>query len=251
MKEKVLEAYDKLAKDYEKHVDTQSGHNAFYERPAMMKLMPSNMNQLAVLDAGCAAGWYSEQFIKLGSQVTAVDLSPAMVEACKRRVGNEAEVFTCDLVETLPFKDETFNLIVSSLTLHYIDDWVPTFREFHRIMKPGGQLIFSVHHPFMDFKQFERPDYFAHELLMEIWNKKESGPVEVTFYRRPLQEILNVTSSQFIIDRIVEPQPDLDLKDKSESIDWCKRWFDRLSTNPHFLIVKAQKYNNYTTSSLS
>jgi len=244
MKEKVLEVYNKLAKDYEKHVDTQSGHNAYYERPAMMKLMPSDMNQLAVLDAGCAAGWYTEQFIKLGSQVTAIDLSPAMVEACKRRVGNEIAVFSCDLAETLPFKNETFDLIVSSLTLHYIDDWVPTFREFHRIMKPGGQLIFSVHHPFMDFRHFERPDYFAHELLKEIWDKKESGPVEVLFYRRPLQEILNVTSAQFLIDRIVEPQPDSDLKDQSESIDWYKRWFDRLSTNPHFLIVRARKYKN-------
>jgi SAM-dependent methyltransferase len=241
MKEKVLETYDKLAKDYEMHVDTQSGHNVYYERPAMMKLMPSDMNQLVVLDAGCAAGWYSEQFIKLGAQVTAVDLSPAMVEACKRRVGNKAEVFTCDLAEPLPFKNETFNLIVSSLTLHYIDDWVSTFREFHRVMKPGGHLIFSVHHPFMDFKHFDRPDYFAHELLMEIWNKKESGPVEVKFFRRPLHEILNVTTEQFIMDRIVEPQPIIDFKDNSESLDWYNRWFDRLTTNPHFLIVTARK----------
>jgi ubiquinone/menaquinone biosynthesis C-methylase UbiE len=241
MKEKVLAAYDKLAKDYEKHVDTQSGHNAFYERPAMMKLMPSEMNQLTVLDAGCAAGWYTEQLIKLGSKVTAIDLSPVMVDACKRRVGNEATVFTCDLAEPLPFENETFDLIVSSLTLHYIDDWEPTFREFHRIMKPGGNLIFSVHHPFMDFKHFKRPDYFAHELLRETWNKKESGPVEVTFYRRPLQEIINATSAQFILDRIVEPQLDLEFKDKPESMDWYKRWFDRLSTQPHFLIVKARK----------
>ncbi|SFK81991.1 Methyltransferase domain-containing protein [Paenibacillus sp. 1_12] len=157
MKEKVLEAYDKLAKDYEIHVDTQSGHNAYYERPAMMKLMPSVMHKLTVLDAGCAAGWYTEQFIKLGSQVTSVDLSPAMVEACKRRVGNDAAVFTCDLTETLPFNNETFNLILSSLTLHYIDDWVPTFREFHRILKPGGQLIFSVHHPLWTLNILKEP----------------------------------------------------------------------------------------------
>lgn len=241
MKEKVLVAYDKLAKDYEKHVDTQSGFNAYYERPAMMKLIPEHMNQLAVLDAGCAAGWYTEQFIKLGCQVTAVDLSPAMVDACKRRVGNGATVLTCDLAETLPFKNESFNLIVSSLTLHYLDDWEPTFREFNRIMKPGGTLIFSVHHPFMDFKHFERPDYFAHELLSEVWNKKEAGPVEVTFYRRPLQEIINLTTAQFTIDQIVEPQPDIQSKENSQSIDWYQRWFDRLSTNPHFLIVKAQK----------
>ncbi|MGM0883762.1 MAG: class I SAM-dependent methyltransferase [Bacillota bacterium] len=241
MKEKVLEAYDKLAKDYEKHVDTKSGHNAYYERPAMMKLMPSDMNRLAVLDAGCAAGWYTEQFIRLGAQVTAVDLSPEMVGACKRRIGNKAEVFTCDLTGPLPFKNETFNLIVSSLTLHYIDDWVPTFHEFHRVMKPGGNLIFSVHHPFMDFKHFDRPDYFAHELLTELWNKKESGPVEVTFFRRSLQEILNVTTEQFTIDRIVEPQPIIDFNDSPEAIEWYKRWFDHLTTNPHFLIVKARK----------
>lgn len=74
---------------------------------------------------------------------------------------------------------------VSSLTLHYIDDWASTLREFHRILKPGGQLIYSVHHSFMEFKHFDRPDYFAHELITEVWNKKESGPVEVSFFKRP------------------------------------------------------------------
>ncbi|XEC92991.1 class I SAM-dependent methyltransferase [Paenibacillus tarimensis] len=241
MKEKVLEAYNRLAKDYEMHVDTESGHNAYYERPAMMKLMPSDLNQLSILDAGCAAGWYTEQFVQMGAQVTAIDLSPEMVEACKRRVGNKAVISTCDISEPLPFKNEAFDLIVSSLTLHYIDDWALTFREFHRVMKPGGNLIFSVHHPFMDFKHFDRPDYFAHELLKEIWNKKKSGPVEVSFYRRSLQEIINATSEQYIIERIVEPQPSAAFKDKTEAEIWYKRWFDHLMTNPHFLIVKARK----------
>lgn len=241
MKDKVMEAYDKLARDYELHVDTQSGHNAYYERPAMIKHLPEKMNQLEILDAGCAAGWYTEYFIKQGAQVTAIDLSPQMVEACKRRVGNKANVLTCDLTETLPFENETFDLIVSSLTLHYLDDWAPTFQEFQRVLKPGGNLIFSVHHPFMEFKHFDRPDYFAHELLMEVWNKQESGPVEVTFYRRPLQEIVNVTTSHFRIDQIVEPQPSIDRKDKPEATNWYTKWFDRLMTHPHFLIVKAQK----------
>ena len=241
MKEKVIEAYDRLAKDYEKHVDTQSGFNAYYERPAMIKLLPLEMNQLTVLDAGCAAGWYTEQLIKQGAHVTAIDISTEMVEACKRRIGDKATVLTCDLTDLLPFQNETFDLIVSSLTLHYIDNWVPTFREFHRVLKPGGNLLFSVHHPFMDFKHFDRPDYFAHELLTEIWNKKESGPVEVTFYRRPLEEILNVTSAQFRITQIIEPKPSLDFKELPEAINWYEKWFDRLATNPHFLIIKACK----------
>ncbi|MGG3507836.1 class I SAM-dependent methyltransferase [Paenibacillus lautus] len=241
MKEKVIEAYDKLAGDYERHVDSQSGHNAYYERPAMLNVLPVDMEQMTILDAGCAAGWYTKQFIIRGARVTAVDLSPAMVEACKRRVGNEATVFACDITEDLPFEDEAFDLIVSSLTLHYIEDWTPTFREFQRVLKPGGGLIFSVHHPFMDVKHFDRPDYFARELLTEVWNKQESGPVEVTFYRRPIQEIINVTSSRFRIEQIVEPQPSLAHKDNPEAAEWVAKWFDRLMTNPHFLIVKANK----------
>lgn len=241
MKEKVIEAYDKMAGDYERHVDSQSGHNAYYERPAMLKVLPADIEQMTVLDAGCAAGWYTEQFIIRGARVTAVDLSPAMVEACKRRVGNEATVFACDITEDLPFEDEAFDLIVSSLTLHYIEDWTLTFREFQRVLKPGGSLIFSVHHPFMDVKHVDRPDYFARELLTEVWNKQESGPVEVTFYRRPIQEIINVTSSRFIIEQIVEPQPSLANKDNPEAAEWVAKWFDRLMTNPHFLIVKANK----------
>lgn len=241
MKEKVIEAYDKLAGDYERHVDSQSGHNAYYERPAMIHLLPANMEQMTVLDAGCAAGWYTEQFLKRGARVTAVDLSPAMVEACKRRVGSEATVFACDITEDLPFEDEAFDLIVSSLTLHYIEDWAPTFREFQRVLKPGGSLIYSVHHPFMDVKHFDRQDYFARELLTEVWNKPESGPVEVSFYRRPIQEIINLTSSWFRIDQLIEPQPSVADKDNPEAKEWMAKWYERLMTNPHFLIVKALK----------
>ncbi|EGG36267.1 class I SAM-dependent methyltransferase [Paenibacillus sp. HGF5] len=241
MKEMVLKAYDKLAGDYERHVDSQSGHNAFYERPAMLGMLPKNMERMSVLDAGCAAGWYTEQLIQRGARVTAIDLSPSMIEACKRRVGSEATIVACDLTEALPFANEAFDYIVSSLTLHYIEEWLPTFREFQRVLKPGGSLIFSVHHPFMDFKHFDRQDYFARELLTEIWNKPESGPVEVAFYRRPMQEIINVTSSCFSIEEIVEPQPSLEFKDKPEAEAWMAKWYDRLMTNPHFLIVKARK----------
>ncbi|MEK3789751.1 class I SAM-dependent methyltransferase [Paenibacillus sp. FSL K6-1230] len=243
MKEKIAAAYDRLAKDYERNVDVYSGHNAYYERPAMLKLMPSDMKQLTVLDAGCAAGWYTEQLLSRGATVTAVDLSAEMVAACQRRVGDQATVLQCDLSEPLPFENESFDLIVSSLTLHYIEDWKPTFREFHRVLKAGGSLLFSVHHPFMDFTHFDRPDYFAHEQLREVWHKKESGPVEVTFYRRPIQDIINVTVEQFSIQCMVEPQPVMDnnAREAFEIANWYDKWFERLMTHPHFLVIHARK----------
>ncbi|WP_148929231.1 class I SAM-dependent methyltransferase [Paenibacillus methanolicus] len=241
MKDNITRAFNLLSSDYEKHVDKQSGHNAYYERPAMINLMPTDMRQMNILDAGCAAGWYTEHFIHQGAQVSAIDISPDMTEACRRRIGNRATIIQGDLSETLPFSDRTFDLIVSSLTLHYLEDWASTFREFHRIMKPGAGLIFSVHHPFMDYTHFSRPDYFARELLTEVWNKPEAGAVEVSFYRRSMQDIVNATSECFVLESIVEPQPvrgDMNDLDYSR---WHAKWFDKLATTPHFLIVKARK----------
>lgn len=236
MKDKLRESYAKLSKDYEHNVDTSSAVNAFYERPAMMELIPQDLTGVVALDAGCAAGWYTERFIGLGADVTALDFSPEMVAATKRRVGDHATVFCHDLSEPLPFQDQSFDLIVSSLTLHYIDDWTGTFREFNRILKPDGQFVFSVHHPFMDFTSFERPDYFARELLTDVWTKEEAGTVEVTFFRRPLQEIMNVTTKYFTIEQIVEPQATLEFKETGNA-----GWYKRLMTTPHFLLVKSRK----------
>ncbi|MGO4106316.1 hypothetical protein [Paenibacillus sp. YAF4_2] len=63
MKEKVLQAFDKLAIDYERNVDTSSGHNAFYERPAyrMVEVQPSK----EFIDLPEASNWYSRWYERL------------------------------------------------------------------------------------------------------------------------------------------------------------------------------------------
>lgn len=170
--------------------------------------------------------------------MTAIYLSPEIVEATKRRVGRQVKVLEQDLSESLPCDDESFDIILSSLTLHYIDDWTPTFQEFTRVMKPGALLIFSVHHPLMDFKMFDRPDYFAHELLEEVWNKKESGRVEVAFFRRPLSEIINTATWYFVLERMIEPQPVAEFEEK---LPEKATSYECLMKNPHLLIIVARK----------
>jgi len=238
MKEKLLHTYAKLAADYEKHVDTESGVNAYYERPAMMKQVPNDLSGQTVLDAGCAAGWYTEQLIRLGAKVHAIDLSPEMADAAKRRTGGSADVRVHDLSEPLPFADQSFDCILSSLTLHYIEHWEPVFEQFRRVLKPGGKLLYSVHHPFMDMALSPQENYFARELLTDVWNKKEAGRVEVIFYRRPLHEIVNVTTAYFTLEHIIEPQPEPEF---IERLPEAAKLFERLRQNPHFLIVQARK----------
>lgn len=234
MNNRVRETYNQLANDYEHNVDTKSLFNTEYERPAMMQLLSSDLRNKRVLDAGCAAGWYTEQLVNLGAEVTAMDISPKMVEATKRRIGESAKVLCLDLEEKLPFEDEAFDVIVSSLVLHYIEDWNKPFNEFHRVLKPNGILLLSVHHPFMDFKLSVNGDYFSNELIIDQW-KREGKFIEVPFYRRSLQEILNDTLAYFSIEKIIEPQP----TKAFEKIEPEK--YEQLMKNPHFFIVKAVK----------
>lgn len=234
MKERIKETFDSLAGAYEHSVDTQNLYNSEYERPAMLAQLPKDLGGKKILDAGCAAGWYTEQLMDRGAQVTAVDMSPEMAEATKRRVGDKADVICLDLASALPFEDGIFDYIVSSLTLHYIEDWDLTFTEFQRILKPGGTLLFSVHHPFTDIKLSREMNYFSTELIVDKW-KKVGKVYEVPFFRRPLGDILAKTLQHFSMEDVIEPKP----TEKFKELDVER--YERLMKAPNFLIVKARK----------
>ena len=157
-----------------------------------------------------------------------------MVEATKRRIGEKAKILCMDLEEQLPFEDETFDVIISSLVLHYIKDWSKPFREFQRILKPNGNLLFSVHHPFMDIKMSVNGDYFYNELIIDQW-KREGKLIEVPFYRRPLHEIVNETIAYFSLEKLIEPQPTKAFKEQEPEN------YEKLMKNAHFMIARARK----------
>ena len=232
MKEKVIQAFNKLSVSYEHEVDRSNLYNTEYERPAMVELLPDDLTGLKVLDAGCAAGWYTDYFLKKGALPTAIDISPRMVEATRRRTHNQVNVLCTDIAEALPFSNQTFDVIVSSLALHYVKDWDLTFAEFTRILKPGGLFLYSVHHPMMDIHLSQGKTYFNTEPLCDYWKRGEET-VEVNFYRRPLQQIVNTTLNYFRLDCIKEPIPTPKFKEmKPES-------YERLLERPNFLIVRA------------
>lgn len=233
MKYQVREVFNRLAGIYEHSVDTVSLFNSEYERPAMLEKIPQHLTGKTVLDAGCAAGWYTEQLAVRGADVFAIDSSEEMVNAAKRRIGNRAAVLHHDLDEPLPFNDKSFDFIVSSLTLHYLKDWERIFKEFQRILKPNGEFLFSVHHPFTDIQWLEQGDYFSTELIIDQWIK-EGQSFNVPFYRRPLPAILNETLICFEIDQVIEPLPTAEFRtQKPEQAD-------RLLKSPQFLIIKAR-----------
>jgi SAM-dependent methyltransferase len=230
-----LDAYNDLAASYAARVDTKP-HNAYYERPATLSLLP-DVNGKRVLDAGCGPGVYSEWLLDRDATVVAVDASPRMVELAKARTLGRVKVHQADLAAPLGFLETaSFDLVVAPLVMEYIRDWRATFREFHRLLLPGGHLVASVTHPFFDFTYFQPESYFDTELVASEWRGFGGTPIRMPSYRRSLEETLNpFLDTGFRIETLLEPKPTKQFQDADP------RHFDELSRQPCFLCIRAVK----------
>ena len=113
-----------------------------------MLMLAGDVAGRRILDAGCGAGPLSAALRDRGAIVTGFDKSAGMVELARRRLGDDADLQVAELGGPLPFPDGTFDDVTASLVLHYLQDWGPALTELRRVLKPGGRLIASVHHPF-------------------------------------------------------------------------------------------------------
>ena len=108
-------------------------------------------------------------------------------------------------------------------------DWVPVLAEWRRVLTSVGRVVFSTHHPAMDWQLHSKDDYFAIKQVTEVWSKG-SGSFEVTFWRRPLTAMCDaIAAAGFVIDRLVEaePSPELARRDPVS--------YHELATAPGFL----------------
>jgi SAM-dependent methyltransferase len=233
--------YEQFADRYAAAAETKP-HNAYYERPATLSLLP-DVTGKRVLDAGCGPGIYAQWLVEHGAQVVAFDVTPRFVEIAAARLGDRATVLQADLNLPLTFaEDNYFDVVVCALVLDYLKDWHPTIREFCRVLKPGGVLVFSCAHPLGDYLFLSR-----HELLV-IDNYFEVQPFEVKWsgfgdpkpllksYRRPFGAICEpVLAAGFKIEKILEPLPTEAFKKADPE------GYRRLLRAPGFMMVRAKK----------
>ena len=229
-----LDAYERLADVYAARVDTKP-HNAYYERPATLSLLP-DVEGKHVLDAGCGPGVYTEWLVNHGATVVALDVSPRMVHLARSRLAGRAEVLRADLGEPLGFlQDESFDLVLSALALDYVEDWSRTFGEFHRILRQCGLLVYSGGHPMGDYMLHSSGNYFDVELLDLEWTGFGT-PIRVPSYRRPLSAMLNpLIEAGFALERVLEPIPTERFKEAAPA------HYEELSRQPGFLCIRAAK----------
>ncbi len=98
------------------------------------------------LEIGAGTGYFSLNLALQGmlDRVTVTDISSGMLDALSAtadRLGVEVETVVCE-AESLPFEDESFDLVLGHAVLHHIPDLDRAFAEFHRVLRPGGRIIF-------------------------------------------------------------------------------------------------------------
>jgi len=104
-----------------------------------------------VLDIAVGTGWTTEQFVRTGAQVTAIDLSPQAVELTKKRLalyGLTAEEVRIVDAQQLPFADESFDFVLAFGCLMHMPNTQSAIDEIHRVLKPGGKtsaMMYNKH----------------------------------------------------------------------------------------------------------
>lgn len=229
------EAYNQLADDYAARIDSKA-HNAFYDRPAVLSLLP-DVTGKRVLDAGCGPGAYAEWLLDHGAQVVAVDANEKMLAHARERTGDRAEFHLANLNAPLDFlADASFDLVICPLVLDYIRDWTPLFREFQRVLRPGGVLVFSHGHPASEFFLYYADGNY-HEVEQVSWEWTGFGTVvTMPSYRRPLAAVFNpLIDAGFVLDRVLEPRPIEAFREAD------REHYDQLMRQPGFLCIRAVK----------
>lgn len=230
--------YDDVAAAYDAE-NEKSLANAYYERPATLALA-GDVAGRRILDAGCGAGPLFAQLRERGAVVSGVDASAGMIERARLRLGQDADLRVADLADPLPFEDDTFDDVIASLVLHYLEDWGPALAEVRRVLRPGGRLIASVNHPTADYcierLAGRRPDYFETYADPAEWPVGDQV-VRVTFWNRPLHAMTDAfLQAGFRIEKISEPQP------VPEARELFPGDFELMATAPNFLffVLRAE-----------
>lgn len=223
--------FDAFAEEYERHA-ADGPYNALYDRPAALDLL-GEMAGLRILDAGCGPGLYAEELVARGAEVVAFDESPEMVRLARRRLGERSDVREHDLGRPLDWlDDESFDAALMALVIHHVDDRVPALREMRRVLRPGGRLVVSTHHPTSDWLRLGG-SYFSVEPIEEDWH---NGRWHVRYWRQPLDRTCaEFAEAGFLIERLIEPLPHPEMADR-----WPED-HEKLTTEPGFIAFRLLK----------
>jgi SAM-dependent methyltransferase len=117
------------------------------EWPALRALLP-DLRGCNVLDLGCGFGWFCRWAHQRGAaHVLGIDVSEKMLARATAITADSAIAYTRADMEHPELEPHAFDLVYSSLALHYVENLSGLMSQTYRSLVPGGRLVFSVEHP--------------------------------------------------------------------------------------------------------
>lgn len=132
---------------YQLHRQWSLNPNVVMEEPALLAEL-GDVSGLRVLDLGCGDASIARVLLDgAAARYLGVDGSEKMIEAAAQALHDTAaELKRCD-IEEFRAEPESFDLVLSRMALHYIDDLGAVLRQCRRWLSPSGRLVFTVVHP--------------------------------------------------------------------------------------------------------
>jgi len=172
--------YNSIANEYKafhKHLDS-------FEKGVFVKFLPKDKKDLQIIDLGAGDGRLHKFLAPLKpARYVACDIADQLL---KKHPGKDIEKIVCDLEDTLPFDDESFDLATSFFVLEHIEDIDELFGEVYRILKSGWTFIIGH---FIQRREF-------------IW-KKDKDQFKIKFFNHRVQDIEKMLIKNFFDLHIV------------------------------------------------
>lgn len=211
-----------------------------------------------ILEIGCGGAQNSIALSKWGAIALGVDLSRKQILYGKRLLRNETadvSLSVCDM-QRLPFRDESFDIVTTAVSLHYAPDLNAVFAEANRVLVEDGCFAFSAAHPFSEGKLVKHRgksavalrNYFKRRTVRWVNKLPDGSRVKMHSYYRTLQDYFDaLTNNGFVVERYVELERleegmlhPFD-KDKIKKEREAKQQYKIMKEVPYWIIFKAVK----------
>ena len=138
---------DIFFEEYAKMPRSREGLSAAGEWHQLKPLFPPLLGK-QVLDLGCGYGWHCRFAAEQGAaQILGIDLSRKMIEEAKKRSAEHHIEYRVCGMEEYEYPDNAWDLVVSNLALHYVENIEGIFQKVHRTLRPNGIFLFNIEHP--------------------------------------------------------------------------------------------------------
>jgi ubiquinone/menaquinone biosynthesis C-methylase UbiE len=214
------------------------------EHDDLLALLPPAIG-LRALDLGCGTGQLARFLAEQGAaSVLGVDLSERMLAVARRDYAHPRVRYERAALEALSLPEASFDLVVSSLAVHYVEDYRGLLRRIASWLDDGGVLVLSMEHPLytgrlpgdgwvMDARG--RPNRWAVRRYFDEGPRDEEWFVKgVRKVHRTLSTLVNgVLEAGLVLERVIEPAPSTAwLAEHPHSLDEAQR--------PMFILLRAR-----------